>query len=437
MKFLLTKTIGREFSSNNTNTSTSGALKLPRDALDEILIEISMDPNTNTKVSSYLSNIETKISEINKYQSKKNPKNFYNEMRAAMLEIRNIANALHELFKLTRPSLSNSLKELLLSLIIPLETELEKRLEMLSMNEEFKKTRRFYAEQSFVSRNASSRKALMRHLDKVKALLDTGPPSCCYIGYAPPSDANKEKEYWVQPFLWILYDHLKTAGIQVLLDIRDEKAGNNRYQFIKQCCGGNNYIILVGTESLLQKHYSTTEDQLQTMLSMILQRLEQDQNQFGQTRVYPMLISGNLKTAYPESYKYIVVKDAREGGYIKALRELIDWIYEHRVKVEEHKCANLWRTFNQTFNQNYPGLPKEPEAVESEIDYGYHREDLQSLTQSIEWDESLGKQKTCCPYFYSKAKTAIKLSALAIGGSLIINGLGSAIEKPSAMCRIS
>lgn len=363
-------------------------------ALLDVMNEIPMSPQVKEKATQYLKSIEQNVNDINRYLTQEHVEHFYQPMKESTLNIHNIASALYELTKPYHLTLSNALKKLILQSITLFEISLNKKLEMPVADKEslILKSKRFYAEQSYIARQKELQKRLMGHLNQIKQLLaETGNPAPrCYISYAWPSKENFEQEYWVQPFLSTLYSHLTTAGIRVLLDVRDNKPGDSIYKFMEQYHDGN-YIILIGTESLLQKHYSAGTPAVQTELSIITRRFEQDQKQFGYSRVYPLLISGTLHTSFPEIYdKYRTVRDAREmGGYLHMLQGLIDWIYEQRIIKTEPAYTNLWRAFNNTFQ----GLPKDADVsmINQELSLGYHRQSLASLKQDLQLQDTQKK----------------------------------------------
>jgi hypothetical protein len=361
--------------------------------LDEIIEELPLGAEIKDKISAHLAGIEKQVSDIHRYQSKRQPEHFYAAMSTAVLEIHNIAEALYDLTKAYHAIFPNTLRQLILEWISPLEGEL-KRPAMPGADREALqlRTKHLYAEQSFISREASSQQALMQHLERLKQLFEKPGHSNprCYISYAWPSEENKEQEYWVQPFLSILYDHLTAVGIRVVMDIRDNKPGNSMYQFMEHYHEGN-YIILVGTESLRQKHYGLRTHAVQIELSIITSRFEQDHRQFGQSRIYPMLISGTIETAYPEIYdKYRTVRDARERGYLGTLKTLTDWMYENRLVAVKQQHANLWRTFNES----YRGLPEDLSTVEREVALGYHRQRLEFLRQDLQYRSVQAQEQT-------------------------------------------
>lgn len=367
---------------------TTTPLSLPKipydkEELTEILEEIPTSSIINKQIAAQLSIIEGKVSAIYRHQAKKNPADFYQAMKTALLEIKNAADELFRLTKNVDQTLANTLRQVILKWVTPLEVKLEKRLEMSADNraELELKTKHLYAEQSLVSRQPDLQTALMGHLEKLKTLVlapDKTAPRC-YISYAWASPEHKTHEYWVQPFLSILYDHLTQAGIRVVMDIRDNKPGDNIYHFMERYHDGN-YVILAGTESLLQKHYAIAAHAVQTELSIINNRFEQDQKQFGQSRIYPLLISGTIKTVYPEIYdKYHTVRDARDQGYLGTLKKITDWIYETNIFQHPLEHANLWNGFFEQMK----GLPKE--GVEQELALNYHRQRLDALRQDIQY----------------------------------------------------
>jgi hypothetical protein len=365
--------------------------------LDEIIEELPLGADIQDKVSAYLAGIEKQVSDIHRYQSKKQPEHFYLAISAAVLEIHNIADALYDLTRPYHAIFPHTLKQLILKWISPLEAEL-KRLAMPASERDALqlRTKHLYAEQSFISREPSSQQALMQHLDKLKQLFEKPghPDPRCYISYAWPSKENQEQEYWVQPFLSVLYDHLTAAGIRVVMDIRDNRPGDSIYQFMRRYHEGN-YVILVGTESLREKHEASKTHAVQTELSIITGRFDQDQRQFGQSRIYPMLISGTIETAYPEIYdKYRTVRDARgvSAGYLSTLKALTDWMYADRLVAVKQPHAELWRIFNESCR----ALPRDFSTVEREVAVGYHRQRLDYLRQDIQY-RSIEETKHSAP----------------------------------------
>ncbi|OJW71482.1 MAG: hypothetical protein BGO68_03765 [Candidatus Amoebophilus sp. 36-38] len=402
-------------------------------ALLDIINKISMSLQVKDKAILYLKNIEKKVEEIKRYQSGENTECFYYSMKQSILEIQNTARALYELTEPYHAILSNTLRRLILECIASFERELNKKLEMpVAEREVLKmKTKRLHAEQSYITRQGELQKKLIEHLVKLKQLLmEAGKPSpCCYISYAWPTEENKKEEYWIQPFLSILYDHLTAAGVRVIMDIRDNKPGNSIYKFMGQYHDGN-YIILVGTESLLQKHYNITSHVVQTELNIIYDRFEQDQKQYGYSRTYPLLISGTLATSFPEIYsRYRTVRDARETGYLLMLRRMLDWIYEQQIIKVGAEYKNLWRVFDKSC----PGLSKQADSqqIEQELRIGYHLQRLDCLKQDLKFQTVQVQEQAK----HSPAVTAEMIGALiqSQGSSpqLLYNEYGQQFQRPS------
>ena len=96
-------------------------------------------------------------------------------------------------------------------------------------------TQALYHQQALLMDSREPETMLRDVLGKIKKLLQENRfVSKTFISYAWPLDKNKDKEYWLQPFLKILHRHLKAAGIMPVLDIVDNKAGGNIYQFMQQ-----------------------------------------------------------------------------------------------------------------------------------------------------------------------------------------------------------
>jgi tetratricopeptide (TPR) repeat protein len=384
-----------------TRQGTLPAISYNSEGLLRVLSKLSMSLEKSKEARLYLEYIEKNIEKIREYQADANPEYFYSAIKATLLLIKNTANCLYEFTRPYDSSLANILKKESLKSIVPLEEAIDKILEMSSEETVAleSKTKRLYAEQSYIVTNENLQSLLKEHLTKINQLLtEKGKPApVCYISYAWPSQKHKEDEYWVQPFLSVLYDHLKAAGIQAVMDVRDNKAGNSIYNFMGQYHDGN-HVILVGTKSLLEKHYSPILHAVKTELSIISQKPIQDQNVYGYSRIYPLLISGSMKTSFPEVYdKYSTVRDHREGGYIDMLQGLLDWAYNEQVnKMEgsmdslEEAYKNLWHSFNARPSAEM----LEDLGVNQELKKGYHRRRLRDLERDKDFSSLQAQQAT-------------------------------------------
>jgi tetratricopeptide (TPR) repeat protein len=391
----------RPTSMKRTRQDTLPAISYDLEGLLSVLSKLPMSLEKRKEAKLYLEYIENNIEKIREYQADINPAYFYSAIKAKLLLIRNTTNCLYEFTRPYDSSLANTLKKESLKSIAPLEEAMDKILAMTSEERAAleSKTKRLYAEQSYIFTNENLKSLLKEHLTKIRQLLsEKGKPvPVCYISYAWPSDKNKKEEYWIQPFLSTLYDHLKAAGIRVIMDVRDNKPGNSIYNFMGQYHDGN-HVILVGTESLLEKHYSPILHAVKTELSIISQRPIQDQNVYGYSRIYPLLISGSMKTSFPEVYdKYSTVRDPREGGYIAMLQGLLDWAYNEQVnKMEgsmdslEEAYKSLWHSFNAS-----PSAERlEDSAVNQELQRGYHRRELRNLEGNDNFSSLKAQQAT-------------------------------------------
>lgn len=347
-------------------------------ALGEIIDEFSEDFKTKTNPN--IDNIKKCFTTIDRYQKKVAPKNFYNLIRNELRNIRNITNEICEIAKPDNFYLANNLRTVILDWIEPLQEELDE-IDEISEKDRAElelKTKQLYAEQSLVSeKETQHHESLIKHLGNLQKLLTLSkrPSYPCYIIYAPPfSKKNKDREYWVKPFLMTLYVHLSIVGVRMIMDEWDLEAGGDYYRFLKGCIDG--YAIFAGTRSLKEAHYDTQSDVVKTALNKILDKFERDSKEYNQSRIYPMLLDGTLKTAYPESYGYRKIPDIRQkGGYIAVLKELIDWIYHDRILLQQEDYLKLW----QNYEKNDQPLLKDLISIDKEISKGYHRQEISEL----------------------------------------------------------
>jgi len=248
-------------------TKSSGPLpkiEYDRKRLEAVIKYVSLSDVHKEEISKYLNTIDNEVEKLKLYLTEEKLSDFYEMMQASILDINNTATAIFQIVNKYETVPAKKIKTLIEEWFNPLEKELSHRLAMpLHVRDELElKTKRLYAQQSYVARSATIQQALMQHLTEISASLKkVGEPSPrCYISYAWPSQENKDKEYWIQPFLYILYDHLKAAGIDIVMDVHDIKPGESIFQFMGQYKKNGNHIILVGSESLLQKHYRGRAD---------------------------------------------------------------------------------------------------------------------------------------------------------------------------------
>ncbi len=369
-----------------------------RRRLEALVEAISTTKDAKVKILAYLDAIDNDIKEIEEYQSNESPEIFYEAMKEHLLSISNTSETIRKLLQ-KNEILSNKINSLIIQSIDPLNEELTRRLEMPASARQALdfKTRRLYAQQSFVARDTNSemQKILMRHLGKIKDLLqEIGKPSPrCYISYAWPSEKNKMQEYWVQPFLYVLCEHLKTAGIDIVMDVRDnDKPGDNIYAFMNKYNDGN-HIITIGTESLRQKHLSMTTAAVQTELNIALKRDNDDRKQGRGGHISRLLISGTMTSSFPDSYlAYKNIQDGRDGtkvSYLELIEKLVAWLHHNKLSNDNDKkeeYLDTWQRFYKLYElQNGLDNTADTAAVEQELQIGYHNQRLDYLRPGLKF----------------------------------------------------
>lgn len=162
-----------------------------------------------------------------------------------------------------------------------------------------------------------------------------------FISYAWPSD-QRPWEAWVQPFLQALKQHLETAGVLVYLDLYDSRYGFNSYHYMEEI-DACSYVILIGTESLLDK-FNRGVSSVCNELNRIRRRREQDvlDRVFS---VIPLVVSGTLCTALPAEFeRFTVVENFLGGSYIQVIKELLAKLYS--VSPDFPDFANAWKFYS-------------------------------------------------------------------------------------------
>lgn len=183
------------------------------------------------------------------------------------------------------------------------------------------------SEQRFYNEN----KNFLDNLGEIKKFFNApGQPTIfCRIIYAWPTKENLNKEHWVESFLDILYNHLTAAGIRVFLDARDH----------------DYYVILVGTESLLQNYNSTENNTEKCILNSLSDRVDKDKIHCGINFLNSLLISGNVETSFDKIYGNFI--DAKKLGYVGMIQKLLLILYKSKLKSESKvDFENLLKKFN-------------------------------------------------------------------------------------------
>jgi hypothetical protein len=174
---------------------------------------------------------------------------------------------------------------------------------------------------------AQRRTAFESALVRVKGLLrDRGEDKkpTCFISYAWGAP---EHQRWVMQ----LAKDLRNADIDILLDRWNVVPGSNLDRYIEQIMDAN-FVIVVGTPSLLQKYKSTASDPVvKAELEMVNMRLRQT-NKYGHT-ILPILVDGEIDTSFPpQAQKLIYIDFKQTDQYFVQLFDMI------------------WRLFNLPFD---------------------------------------------------------------------------------------
>lgn len=341
------------------------AIAYDREELWEIIEELPVDKEKLVQLGKYLDSVEAQLAIIRSSQSRE-------ATRQALSEIHQFIDSLYNETRYDHPSLANTLKNVLLGWISPLEKFIGKPksspnqpVKQLSAEELELKTKLLYAEQSYVTRQAHLHEAFIKHLHQIKVLLtesSRNAPHRCYIVYSPPTGGSKAQEYWVEPFLGVLYEHLTAAGIRVVMDLKDLKAGENAYRFMDQYNEGND-IILIGTESLNYCYESTSNYPTKTALAILSNVLKTDNS-----KIYPILISGTEECSFPMDFNFGMPIANGYDGYIATVKNLVDWLLKHRITHKKQPYDHLWNEFIKGQQK----LPENVTAINQEISLGFH-----------------------------------------------------------------
>jgi len=304
-----------------------------------------------------------------------------------------------------KPGFHHSIRDAIQKAIAPLQKEVRNFLlqeEGVTDDQLLAKTQALYAQQSLIRRNETIHKDLCNTLNAIMQGLPKAQVGLrCFISYAWPLSGNQHKEYWLQPFLRELHQHLSQAGIKPLLDIIDNKAGANIVTFT-QHIEKSEFALLLCTESLWGKHHDPQFKVVQTELSLLRQKYDMDIAS-GQVRVFPLLVSGSRGSALlPEHHLYRTVRDWRNQSYLKNLEQLIGWIcYPDGVSKEYQK---IW----QDFYAVYPALadPMTEKQVAEELALYWHKREMEKLQKEVFYQGLQSQQyQTLIPKSETKEKT--------------------------------
>ncbi|MBA2649584.1 MAG: hypothetical protein H0U75_08345 [Legionella sp.] len=233
------------------------------------------------------------------------------------------------------------------------------------------KTKRLYAEQSYIARRMHQ--DFIDNLQDLSYLLKTQiisgkPVPRCQIIYAPTTLTQMEAEYWVEPFLYLLCEHLKSAGIHATIDFKALKFVTNPILYAKQLEQSPN-ILLIGNKSLGERHYSLEPHIIKTAIA-VLPNLPQENHQ-----ILPLLLNGTKETAFPDDLAFTLPIINAHSGYVVTIKHVIDWIFREQISSIKEVYESIW----QSILENRKLLEFDIESVNYEINLGYHRRSLLDL----------------------------------------------------------
>lgn len=163
----------------------------------------------------------------------------------------------------------------------------------------------------------------------------------CFISYVWPRPGSAE-EGFLQPFLRNVQMHLKLAGIATTrLDVEDAQAGESIYRYMEQIKACD-FILLIGTESLMDKHLNQVSA-FHTELIHIM-RKRKEHAAANQPCVIPINLSMDFRAAFPAGFEmYTHIVDWLERDYLISLKNLIRQLYG--IGNEHQKYHELWDEF--------------------------------------------------------------------------------------------
>ena len=149
-----------------------------------------------------------------------------------------------------------------------------------------------------------------------------------FISYAWATSESKEQEGWIQPFVQQLYKELKAADVPVKMDEEDLRVGMNPQTFMRDGIERSQFVLVIASESLLQKHRGGTAS-ICTELALLHRRRELDER-LGckEERSATVLVSGTKQTAIPEFLLGQQVWDVRELGYLGFINKLLQCLQQ-------------------------------------------------------------------------------------------------------------
>jgi hypothetical protein len=174
-------------------------------------------------------------------------------------------------------------------------------------------------------------------------------PGGLFISYSW-SEAGSKESSWLQPFLRTLHSHLLLSGVEASLDVRSADARSNIFKFMEDRLAAAQYVVLIGTPSLLTKHQHRVS-MLHEELARIRQKRARAALAGERSVVIPVNLSANHQRAFPAGYEgYTNIRDWPSRDYLTNLQELIGYVYD---VYENPVYQQKWTEFFQRLKTDY------------------------------------------------------------------------------------
>ena len=222
-----------------------------------------------------------------------------------------------------------------------------------------------------------------------------------FISYAWSSE-HRPWEQWVQSFLRTLKSQLELARIMVYTDMEDSRHGFNSYHHMDRI-NNCHYVIIVGTESLLDK-FQRGVSAVCYELNEIRKRREQDV-QDKVFSVIPLIVNGTMRTALPAEYeRFTVIESFLGGSYAQTVKELLAKLYN--VSPGHPDFVKAWQPCAALIAQQIQSpiaSIEQPQVEEINDNFGYPP--IVSAPQTITHSHYLNKLKSV---YQDKAFSGVK-----------------------------
>jgi hypothetical protein len=147
-----------------------------------------------------------------------------------------------------------------------------------------------------------------------------------FISYAWPILEEYPHEWLTQHFIIQLYYDLRKTGFEVMMDMFCSRFGHDSIAYMAQGIKESDFVLLIGTRSLLQKHLKSQRFgcAIRQELNHIKRRIQHDRESDYGDRVIPLILSGDIKTALPAEYEgYTIIESFIDKPYLAVLYELL------------------------------------------------------------------------------------------------------------------